>query len=578
MGIPRFFRYIQEQFPDVIDKVSYESGYLADIDNLYLDANGIIYNCVHQITQKKPRLCRRIPIPNTNPTSNLNTIPNLINDPTELFIEIGKYINDLYSFVKPKKLFYIALDGPAPLAKQSQQRQRRYRASLEKDLSSFDTACITPGTTFMNKLNKYLRYFIRLQISTNPNWKDIQVIFSSSQVPGEGEHKIVEYIRNQKDKLELIHCMYGLDADLFMLSLATHCPNFYLLREDQYVKSWTNTFFYKVNIGKLRQNIFNLWGAIGGNEEYLVDDFIFACFLAGNDFLHALPSCHNLVESIPYIMELRQTVLGNSYISNKGGAFNLNNVTILFMAMAKTESQTIFDQFYKNTFTNITLNNSLANPHKPNQGINLNEYKRNYYSKIGIDHTNQNQIWQFCKNYIQGLEWVHHYYHNWPSNWHWYFPYHYTPLLTDIVHCLTNASQGSRVSRVSNKYLPPILPLQQLLCVIPPKSKYLLPGYLQNLYKGPLKKYYPDTVEIDLEGKQNDWEGITLLPFINPDIVLDCYAQAVEKATKLGINVKHDRNVIEKTLRFYYNSCSKPYDYKSTYGSIKECKVSHCTL
>lgn len=78
-------------------------------------------------------------------------------------------------------------------------------------------------------------------MNTSPYFKTINIIFSDSNDPGEGEHKIMNYIRAQRSKEDynpnLHHILHGLDADLIMLGLATHELRFTILREQVFIYS-----------------------------------------------------------------------------------------------------------------------------------------------------------------------------------------------------------------------------------------------------------------------------------------------------------------------------------------------------
>ena len=76
---------------------------------------------------------------------------------------------------------------------------------------AFDSNCITPGTAFMGRLNEHLRFFVRKKLAEDAAWRRPRVVLSGHEVPGEGEHKIMEYIRLAKRepgyKPNMRHCM-----------------------------------------------------------------------------------------------------------------------------------------------------------------------------------------------------------------------------------------------------------------------------------------------------------------------------------------------------------------------------------
>ncbi|SMN18519.1 similar to Saccharomyces cerevisiae YGL173C KEM1 Evolutionarily-conserved 5'-3' exonuclease component of cytoplasmic processing (P) bodies involved in mRNA decay [Maudiozyma saulgeensis] len=369
MGIPKFFRYISERWPMISQLI--EGNDIPEFDNLYLDMNSILHNCTH---------------------GNDDDITKRLSE-EEVFARIFSYVDHLFQTIKPQKVFYMAIDGVAPRAKMNQQRARRFRTAMDAEHAlqkaiehgepipsgePFDSNCITPGTEFMAKLTTNLKYYVHDKVTNDSRWRNVEIIFSGHEVPGEGEHKIMDFIRKLRAQdgfdNNTRHCIYGLDADLIMLSLSAHAPHFALLREEvtfgrrsKQQTSLETQNFYLLHISLLREYLELEFNEISDELKFkydferILDDFILIMFVIGNDFLPNLPDLHLNKGAFPVILQtFKEALLHLDGYINEHGKINLHRLKVWLdylsqFELMNFEKKDIDVEWFNQQLENISL-------------------------------------------------------------------------------------------------------------------------------------------------------------------------------------------------------------------------------
>ena len=574
MGIKHFWHWFKDNFGNNIKNLRKGDDFKTvnvSIDNLMIDLNGLF----HASTQKVYEYGNCKPPQSFLGKPRRKKIGGL-RQQMKVFTDICLNIEHLVTLVKPNKRLILCVDGPAPLSKQNQQRQRRFRSAMEKDeeeFQRFDSNCLTPGTKFMDYLTKYIDWYIRKSISENPLWRNIEIVFSNEKSPGEGEHKIINYIRMYGDSRDSF-CIHGLDADLIMLALGTHLPKFWILREDLYDPR--NEFFV-IDIGSTRLNLAGImdWNNNDKkkveetpefNPEYAVNDFIFLCFMVGNDFLPHIPSIEIIEGGIDAMLDVYKNV-GESYghlTSNveRGVMFHKRTLGVFLGTIAQYDKGILEDKLLKkdNFFPDPLLERNVKFV-EGKYNLDIEQYRKDYYNSCFADGTDLEKL---CHEYLEGMQWVLSYYTRGVPDWKWCFKYHYAPFAYDISKYISDFKMPPP------RKTQPTTPFQQLLSVLPPKSSGLIPTPLSQLLTDStsgIKKFCPSKFDVDVSGKRKAWEGIVLLPMVDFEVVREEYFKHIDKVSARDLN----RNILGKS--FVYTFTPHSFIFRSYYGDIEDCRV-----
>ena len=536
MGVPSYFAYIIKNHSQIIKKIISKQINHEKFERLYMDCNSILYDCFRDIN--KPE------------NYSEDEFYNILLEKTKQQIE--KYIQQ----IQPTKILFIAFDGVAPFAKMEQQRNRRYKSWFQSSFIStlengdrnptteshkISTSMFTPGTKFMQRLSDYMTTAF---LGQEERYKIQQILLATPRDPGEGEHKLYEHMRNHPT--ESTHnnavAVYGLDADLIMLSLfhISYCPKLYVFREapefmksslqfsdkqhDTKDESLLSKELWGLDIAQLGRSIANEM-ACSYPDSRRMYDYVFLCFLLGNDFLPHFPALNIRTQGIQRLLDTYRQTIGSKpncfLLSKHENALKIQWKEFGRFVMALSNNETIFirqeyatrrkwdylQQKYMNCVKDPTKIQKMTTKEIDemiqNAPVIFREeedyicpqepgWEQRYYTRF-FNLPKHNNIRDIVTNYLEGLEWVCKYYTSGCPDWRWKYKYNYPPLLRDLAPMIPYQNEKQFFVDKNCGYATcAVSPYVQLAYVLPKNQLNLLPQKQQKIL---LEKYaylYPN--------------------------------------------------------------------------------------
>lgn len=602
MGVPRLFPWTRLHYPAHVKSLQEGAETPLLVNGMYIDANALLHRAnqvIRNYGEHKSYL--------------MDPYAQLTEEQKDWYVYalFFNHLLEITKIVQPTDLLFIGLDGTAPIAKQNQQRQRRFMSSQRQhedggssDTGDVDTETvstsasnqITPGTAFMVNLSEYLRLHIRKEMDQPmSHWHKLKVIYSPPSTPQEGEHKLLAWIRKVEAEMgstqKFTHCLMSPDADLLILSMTSYAREIYWLRPDT-----RHLGYYDIvevgPIGLKMAHELNLAQSAGKAvgpqrlRQSAIQHFAFIGFFVGNDFLPRVQMFWSLEEGLDTTFNLLREQLAT--YGPQGLIVQDNNVyrsglqhlidAYAAMEVGHLTAQATDPKKHSDDpqFTNHTLMNAMVVNAQGKTVLDVAAYRQAYYQKAGIDLSqpgSADALTSMCHDYIKTLIWVYRYYTDRVPSWTWFYPYHYAPLMMDLSVAVASMPVDEHnallVEFVKGR---PSHPFQQLLSVLPPSDA----GYLPRPYtwwmqdpESPLVEagYFPSSFPMDCEGKFEAHQCLALLPFLDPKVMRVAHETIVKELS----------DVESDALTYYHieyqHQEERRLNYSNKYGRLNDIQV-----
>lgn len=415
------------------------------------------------------------------------------------------------------------------------EMKRRLMRLAEYGSLSFNTNNIKPGTAFMKKLDERLRNAIEFHYT---KWPAVRVIYSAHTVPGEGEHKIMEMLRSGRVRTtSYSHVFYSPDADVVLLMLVNKIANSAVWRTTTRSGGDLPARESVVMLDLLHSELTRRSPRLT-----LGSELTFILSVLGNDFLPPLMEVADFRNAASKLLDAltRHPVLTDEDSVVWSG----------FVAVLSELAETRFDGHDLLAERQRLYPVSTLNPHvsfmQGRATIDYVAFRRDWYwSALGLadvpgrqtvldllgmteEELTERVAYEHCVAYLEGLQFVLAYYKGGragPSiNPLWGYPFYYPPLLSDLIEMTEQLADDLPLDAWRAESMAPspyVNQLYQLLSVLPPRDKALMPRQLHGAINNQLEDMFPDEFRYGRDYRVLSFEHVVWLPQPDPYRVME---------------------------------------------------------